>query len=144
MLLVRKTQKTHWAWRVAAYTARKGLTDEEIQAALRGPLAMPDVSDLVTPLRESSPGEQAKMSDTVGKPEDTAETQDRERSVGDKTGDDDAVRTAEVGAPDEKEATSGVAPEELPSVQVVHLSQGEGARDEAETTASGAVQGRAP
>ena len=80
----------------------------------------------------------------VGKPEDTAETQDRERSDGDKTGDDDAVKTAEVVAADEKEATSGVPPEELPSVQVMHLSQGEGARDEAETTASGAVQGHAP
>ena len=34
MLEVRKTLETEWAWRVAAYTARKGLTDEEIQAVL--------------------------------------------------------------------------------------------------------------
>ena len=30
MLLVRKTLETDWAWRVAAHTARKGLTDDEI------------------------------------------------------------------------------------------------------------------
>ena len=144
MLEVRKTLETDWAWRVAAYTAGKGLTDEEIQAVLRGPLAMPDVSEVVTALRELPPGEQAKLSESVGRPEETAGTQERERSDGDKTGDDNAARTAEVAAPDEKEVTSGVVPEDLPSVQVVHLSHGEGARDEAETAASGAAQEQAP
>ena len=59
MWLARATLETDWAWRVAAFAARRGLQDEDIQAMLRGPLAMPDVSALVSAVRGMTPEERA-------------------------------------------------------------------------------------
>ena len=143
MMLVRKTLETDWAWRVAAYTARQGLKDDEIQAVLRGPLAMPCITELVTTLRESAPGDQAKPVAAEGGLAGNAETQERERGGSNRAENEEAERVDEA-MPTEvkevKEVATASTPEELPSGRVVHLSQRDGARDDAEVTDAGAAQ----
>ena len=82
MWLARTTLETDWAWRVAAFAARRGLQDDEIQAVLRGPLAMPDVSALVTAMRGMTQEELATASGAGVTPAGMAETRDQERTTG--------------------------------------------------------------
>ena len=144
MLEVRKTLEADWAWRVAAYTARRGLTDEEIQAVLRGPLAMPDISELVISMRDSPPGEQAKLSESVDRPEETVEMRETGQSEDQKTEEDVTARAGSGAVPVRKEATSRETAEDRPLAQPMHLKPGEGAKDEAETAGNESAQGQRP
>ena len=138
--LARTTLETDWSWRVAAFAARRGLRDEDIEAALRGPIAMPDVSTQVAAARRMAQDERATASGSGETLADGTGMRDQERSREEATGvDNEAVREGEGG---QAAVTSTVAApgQELPSAQVLLLSKGDGNTENVEGTAGGVVQ----
>ena len=140
MWLARTTLETDWAWRVAAFAARRGLQDEDIQAMLRGPLAMPDVSALVSAVRGMTPEERATASGPGVASAGMTEERDQERPTEEVASADNEAAREEDGSLAAVAPTADAPGNELLSEQVVLLSRGDGTTEDTEAAACGAAQ----
>ena len=155
---MRATLESDWSWRVAAYATRRGYLEGDIQTMLRGPLAMPDVSALLSVARNAAPDERSMASGPGVPSAATTGERDRERPVGERPSAENEAATVgeaavatvaavdaagEAGTTGHQEAAAPAADvptREILSENVEHLSRGEGEADDQEGATGGTAQ----
>ena len=155
---MRATLESDWSWRVAAYAARRGYLEGDIQAMLRGPMAMPDVSALLSVARSVAPDERGMASGPGVTSAVTIGERDRERPVGERSSAENEAATlgeaavaavaavdaaGAAGATGNQEAAAPAAEaltREILSENVEQFSRGEGEADDTEAATGGTAQ----